>query len=116
MIYLVGVSIIPMTDVIEEGEVARFQLSVLKAEPFNRVISIRIDGTGSELIAGSVPTSVYLPALSTAEILTLPTQIENTEQINGNVTVTIELSDDYQVAKAPYNSASYMFKTKNDQL
>ena len=102
----VGVSIIPMTDVIEEGEVARFQLSVLKAEPFNRVISIRIDGTGSGLIAGSVPTSVYLPALSTTEILTLPTQIGDSEQTSGNVTVTIELSDDYQVANAPYNSAS----------
>ncbi len=89
---------------VTEGMPATFTLTATSAPAANLTITVTVTDSGN-FIASPAPTTVTIAASDTTATLTVPTTDDNTDEVTGMITATVEIGTGYTV-DATNNSAS----------
>ena len=94
-----GISILPVTEYIVEGDIAEFQISTSTPFVRDKIVNILVTGTGDFFANPDGIQTATLPALEPHVRVGIPT-IDNTiYQLDGAVTVTIKAGEEYLISE-----------------
>ena len=107
-----GVSIIATETRIHEGETAQFQILTDWSFAEDQEIFYNVITRG-EFLSEVVPASIKLDRFKKAAFLNINTQEDGNQNTNGSITVTLNVSENYRVARVPHNSATVYIQDSN---
>ena len=105
----VGISVLPLTDSIVEGDIARFNVIADEVSSQSRIIKLEVEqGDNENFLASDGEHEVEISSDLNSGILELVTIDDEIDEAVGTVTVTILSNPDlvYEIAESPGNSAS----------
>ena len=100
-----GLSILPMSPTITEGELARFQVIAASTVAEDTLVTFAVEEVG-HFLPFEIPESVMILSGSRSTTISVQTADDSSYETRGRIIVSILPSDDYLVADQPSNSAS----------
>ena len=89
---------------VAEGEAVTFTVAADVAPTSDLTVNVSVSDSGS-FISGTAPTMVTITSGSTSATLTVNTDDDSVDEVNGIITVTVTTGMGYTVAVSPDNSA-----------
>ena len=93
---LPSVSISAVNASVTEGMPATFTVTATTAPSSDLTVNVSVTDSGN-FISGMAPTTVMIPATMTTATLTVATDDDSTDEVNGTLTATVETGADYTV-------------------
>ena len=100
-----GISILPVDEVVEEGEAVWFQLTSTPPLTDSKTIDILIEQVGDFMAEATIQLSVNIASLNSETKFNFPTIDDDVYEADGVVSATIQSSDDFNPAPS-YQTAS----------
>ena len=100
-----GVSIVSLTDTVNEGEIAEFQIAASTTFAQSRTINLNVEQIG-DFVNDPLPTEVVIDAYHTTTKLRIPTLSNQIQDSDGSITATVESGTNYRVATSVGSSAT----------